>query len=117
MKIRKGFVSNSSSSSFILAISKGSVCEHCGRKDISIDKLEYLIESKNNHGNDYSFLSNENDIKEELNWWNDLDIETFKDQLKENEQLIYIDFEMHDEIIREYIENEPNVRVLYSVEG
>ena len=45
MKIRSGFVSNSSSSSFIIAFdaSKFCPCPHCGRKDISI--LD-LIESK-----------------------------------------------------------------------
>ena len=40
MKNRKGFVSNSSSSSFILAIKKdASKCEHCGREDIDFLQL------------------------------------------------------------------------------
>ena len=36
MKERNGFVSNSSSSSFILAIKKGEVCPECGRSDPSL---------------------------------------------------------------------------------
>lgn len=36
MKIRKGFVSNSSSSSYIIAIDNGEPCEHCGRSDPDI---------------------------------------------------------------------------------
>jgi len=36
MKTRNGFVSNSSSSSFIIAIKSGDVCPHCGRKDPDI---------------------------------------------------------------------------------
>ena len=39
MKIRNGFVSNSSSSSFVLAIRKSESCPHCGRKDLDILKL------------------------------------------------------------------------------
>ena len=38
MKTRSGFVSNSSSSSFIIAFDEGKFghCPHCGRKDVSI---------------------------------------------------------------------------------
>jgi hypothetical protein len=35
MKIRMGFVSNSSSSSFIIAVKESEKCAHCGRGDIS----------------------------------------------------------------------------------
>lgn len=33
MKIRNGFVSNSSSSNFIVAVRKSEACQHCGRSD------------------------------------------------------------------------------------
>ena len=33
MRIRKGFVSNSSSTSYIIAFKKGDPCPHCGRSD------------------------------------------------------------------------------------
>ena len=36
MKRRSGFVSNSSSSSYIIAIKPGKPCEHCGRSDPDI---------------------------------------------------------------------------------
>jgi|ETNvirnome_2_300_1030623.scaffolds.fasta_scaffold02258_5 hypothetical protein len=38
MKIRNGFVSNSSSSSFVVAIKKNDACPHCGRSDPNILK-------------------------------------------------------------------------------
>lgn len=41
MKTRHGFVSNSSSSSFILIVDKGDECPHCKRKDVNfIDFVE-----------------------------------------------------------------------------
>ena len=43
MKKRKGFVSNSSSTSFVIAIKEADKCPHCGRHDI--DFIE-LIKSK-----------------------------------------------------------------------
>ena len=36
MKTRNGFVSNSSSSSFVIAVKKSDACEHCGRRDPDI---------------------------------------------------------------------------------
>jgi hypothetical protein len=47
MKVRSGFVSNSSSSSFVIAFdeSKLGPCPHCGRKDLSI--LDLIKNSSN----------------------------------------------------------------------
>jgi len=40
MKTRNGFVSNSSSSSFVVAVKKNvNICPHCKRKDINIIEL------------------------------------------------------------------------------
>ena len=49
MKLRLGFVSNSSSSSFILAYKKSEPCVHCGRSDPNIMDL---ISDDNNSNND-----------------------------------------------------------------
>ena len=48
MKIRNGFVSNSSSSSFLIAIKKekNSPCDCCGRKDFSFDFLDLIRNSR-----------------------------------------------------------------------
>jgi hypothetical protein len=39
MKIRDGFVSNSSSSSFIIAYKVGDPCSHCGRSNIDMSDI------------------------------------------------------------------------------
>lgn len=48
MKIRNGFVSNSSSSSFLIAIKKekNSPCDCCGRKDYDFDFLDLIRNSR-----------------------------------------------------------------------
>lgn len=46
MKIRIGFVSNSSSSSYILALSKGKKCDHCNCSDIDMLELVGKLFSK-----------------------------------------------------------------------
>ena len=48
MKIRNGFVSNSSSSSFLIAIKKekNNPCPCCGRKDFSFDFLDLIRNSR-----------------------------------------------------------------------
>jgi len=40
MKTRQGFVSNSSSSSYVVALRQDTPCKHCGRSDINF--LDYL---------------------------------------------------------------------------
>ena len=51
MKIRSGFVSNSSSSSFVIGFKVDMLCKHCGRKDPDIISL---IENASNFNDDNS---------------------------------------------------------------
>lgn len=55
MKLRNGFVSNSSSSSFIIAFKdKADVCAHCGRGDAPIKQIKDMIENSENDDNKWS---------------------------------------------------------------
>ena len=47
MKIRNGFISNSSSSSFIIAFKEGQTCEHCGSKTINLLEVIEGISEEN----------------------------------------------------------------------
>ena len=52
MRIRYGFVSNSSSSSFVIAFREDSEpCPHCGRRDPSIDALRAAVDNNTYDGN------------------------------------------------------------------
>ena len=43
MKLRTGFVSNSSSASFVVAVKQGEKCPHCGRSDVDfLDLVEQI---------------------------------------------------------------------------
>jgi len=69
MKNRKGFVSNSSSSSFIIAIKKDvSKCEHCGRSDID---LLQLIDYASDYESSVEEVGAEGVIHEIKNEWYD----------------------------------------------
>ena len=46
MKLRNGFVSNSSSASFIVAVKQGEKCPHCGRTDVDFLDLVEAMGSK-----------------------------------------------------------------------
>jgi hypothetical protein len=69
MKIRTGFVSNSSSSSFILALSDEKECEHCGYSNTKMLDLIVTLFSKGTPLGDFlsSYVSNPDDCISMIN--------------------------------------------------
>ena len=73
MKTRNGFVSNSSTSSFLIAIKKPEVCPHCGCTPIDFLKTLQISDNKNNKDYEFSdldvndYISTQKDELEELN--------------------------------------------------
>ena len=63
MKTRNGFVSNSSSSSFIIAFKDNIPCPHCGRRDPNILNA---IESSNDYSNDNNVGAKGEGVIEEI---------------------------------------------------
>lgn len=117
MKRREGFVSNSSSSSFIVAIKDNSdACPHCGRRDPSYEDLLHLI----SRGTDFSGdsteeifrITNEDEIRDSLSkfWYDDTDSkQVIEDQiinlLKKQFKILGCSISYHDEALLLNLEN------------
>ena len=98
MKLRNGFVSNSSSTSFLIALKKIDECPHCGRSDLN---LLQLIENSASDDCDTSVLKSskeeilssiENAITEK---WNAIG----KLELKDPDEKIFDTFTVADDIL------------------
>lgn len=114
MKIRNGFVSNSSSSSYVIAYTEPEKCPHCGRADINIIDLI----GKGGYDTSVGPLGYD-DVVEELKSWFDDDktnnIITEMNELNNSEYnfaIVYISY--HDETLTELIENIPTIKILHS---
>lgn len=114
MKIRYGFVSNSSSSSFLIAYKPSLRCECCGIKapDIIV-KLEGNPSYSDNEvyaeGKDavIAYLSRQ-DFHENM-------LEIAKNTvLRPGEDLAYIAVSYHDQELNDLLNNNKNIRILHS---
>lgn len=129
MKTRNGFVSNSSSSSFIIALKKVNIpCPHCGRKDP--DFLDIIEQSESNrtsksHVENLITQDTIDCLVNEQDW---IDAEHYKELKKSiakyrdnNEWIIAnVTISHHDNHIRETLYDmvdNGNAEVLYTTEN
>ena len=118
MKQRNGFVSNSSSTSFIIAITSSNKCKCCGREDLDILSL---IESTSNYG------SNDNHVdavgKEEVikhiqeNWFESDKSKKLIEKINlvdDTEKVALISVSYHDKNINTLLKQSKNITIIHS---
>ena len=119
MKIRNGFVSNSSSSSYIIALrNNNKPCPHCGRKD---PNLLDMIESSSMHTDDNhnNYIGAKDVMENSLNYISEEERKEIIEKIKAyNEEWIIADISVsyHDEVIRTVLNNleqSGNMKILH----
>jgi len=115
MKIRNGFVSNSSSSSYVIAYKEPEKCTHCGRSDINIISL---IGRGDDCGDTYISKKGYDDVVDGLKEWLDDDITddiiAEMDELNDGTYKFAIAYvAYHDETLPEVLKTTKSIKILY----
>jgi hypothetical protein len=114
MKIRNGFVSNSSSSSFLVIIKPAKRCEYCGLK--APDLLSKMAYATTTYSDDTRTIAiGKKDILHYLKPYHDNElVELVKAAvLQPDEELAYVAISYHDQELNELVNNSKEIQILH----
>jgi hypothetical protein len=111
MKIRGGFVSNSSSSSFIVAVKPTNKCPHCGRSDFDLfDLIDQTDDGEIGH-----CARGIKDVLIEIEDWADADtiaeVKRYHDR-HPDEEISFIHISYHNETLLSIVRDSKNVHII-----
>ena len=114
MKLRQGFVSNSSSSSFLIAIKdkEGCTCKKCGRADFTLDQIRDEVQSCKNGDSEWKCEGYE-DVLAKVDP-DDTELKKKMEVLKAlGYDFAYFDISNHDCFLKQAINNSKNIEIVY----
>jgi hypothetical protein len=113
MKIRTGFISNSSSSSFIIAYKKErNVCSRCGRSDPNI--IQILREMNSKYEDTELRIEGKKEVIEYIkeNWSNETEKVIKKIENTKNMEIALIYISYHDTVLRKLLKSCKDIKIL-----
>ena len=116
MKLRSGFVSNSSSSSFIIAYKEDEkTCSKCKRTDISIAVIKEAIEHSSYEQHSWDHEGYEEVLKSAKAYTEEPDIEK-RIEVLHTQGYKFAQFELchHDALLNKLITENHNILIIYS---
>ena len=116
MKIRNGFVSNSSSSSFIIDLTGTEKCPHCGRKGLTIESIELLCEK--DYDSEIRAIGKEEITEHIKEWWFNEEIkDVIIDKVNNSNSPIMLSIDYHSDLLKEMITTDKDIEIIYDEEG